>query len=211
MEIVGTVPSSETISSETISSDTSVDTSVDTFVEPVASESVVDSRFRAKAIFTGGCRWCDGEIRKPRRTFCSELCVHEYRLRSSGSYVRECVYARDKGRCGICEFETPKLARKMYALTTATKGRGRKRVVCKENEKDYSALCTEYNISTKRKVWGRKYGGGLWDADHILPVQFGGGECGLDNYRTLCIACHKAITWSTTLMSAVKSHKQVSL
>ena len=31
----------------------------------------------------------------------------------------------------------------------------------------------------------------LWHADHIVPVVEGGGECGLDNLRTLCLRCHK--------------------
>jgi 5-methylcytosine-specific restriction endonuclease McrA len=34
--------------------------------------------------------------------------------------------------------------------------------------------------------------GSLWQADHIVPVAEGGGECGLDNLRTLCTPCHKA-------------------
>ena len=34
----------------------------------------------------------------------------------------------------------------------------------------------------------------LWDADHILPVTEGGGECDLDNIRTLCLRCHRAAT-----------------
>jgi 5-methylcytosine-specific restriction enzyme A len=34
----------------------------------------------------------------------------------------------------------------------------------------------------------------LWDADHILPVTEGGGECDLDNIRTLCLRCHRAVT-----------------
>ncbi|MEO8361800.1 MAG: HNH endonuclease signature motif containing protein [Vicinamibacteria bacterium] len=34
----------------------------------------------------------------------------------------------------------------------------------------------------------------LWDADHIIPVIEGGGGCGLDNYRTLCVACHRGET-----------------
>jgi 5-methylcytosine-specific restriction protein A len=34
----------------------------------------------------------------------------------------------------------------------------------------------------------------LWDADHILPVAEGGGECDLANIRTLCLICHKKAT-----------------
>jgi 5-methylcytosine-specific restriction endonuclease McrA len=32
--------------------------------------------------------------------------------------------------------------------------------------------------------------GDLWQADHIVPVVEGGGECTLDNLRTLCTPCH---------------------
>ena len=46
----------------------------------------------------------------------------------------------------------------------------------------------------KRKIWKRKHGGGLWDADHIIAVKDGGGLCGLENIRTLCIKCHKNVT-----------------
>jgi 5-methylcytosine-specific restriction endonuclease McrA len=34
----------------------------------------------------------------------------------------------------------------------------------------------------------------LWDADHIIPVAEGGGECDLDNMRTLCLKCHRIAT-----------------
>lgn len=34
----------------------------------------------------------------------------------------------------------------------------------------------------------------LWDMDHINPVIRGGGSCGLENLRTLCIPCHKRMT-----------------
>ena len=34
----------------------------------------------------------------------------------------------------------------------------------------------------------------LWDADHILPVAEGGGECDLNNIRTLCLRCHRVVT-----------------
>jgi hypothetical protein len=34
----------------------------------------------------------------------------------------------------------------------------------------------------------------FWDADHILPVVEGGGECDLGNIRTLCLWCHREET-----------------
>src|SRR5262249_38303914 len=40
------------------------------------------------------------------------------------------------------------------------------------------------------KEWGGRRQ--LWDADHILPVAAGGGECDLSNMRTLCLKCHRA-------------------
>ena len=36
--------------------------------------------------------------------------------------------------------------------------------------------------------------GNAWEADHIVPVFLGGGCCGLENVRTLCVCCHKLVT-----------------
>ena len=43
-----------------------------------------------------------------------------------------------------------------------------------------------------RKAW--RAGRPRWEADHIVPVADGGGECGLENYRLLCRPCHVAVT-----------------
>ena len=44
--------------------------------------------------------------------------------------------------------------------------------------------------------WGLKarVRSSLWDADHIVPVVEGGGECELENLRTLCLRCHRVET-----------------
>ncbi len=42
------------------------------------------------------------------------------------------------------------------------------------------------------REWGRRKH--FWDADHIVPVAEGGGECDLSNMRTLCLRCHRAAT-----------------
>jgi hypothetical protein len=34
----------------------------------------------------------------------------------------------------------------------------------------------------------------MWDADHVVPVAEGGGQCDLSNMRTLCIRCHREAT-----------------
>ena len=36
--------------------------------------------------------------------------------------------------------------------------------------------------------------GDFWQADHIVPVAEGGGDCGLKNLRTLCTPCHRKET-----------------
>jgi 5-methylcytosine-specific restriction protein A len=129
------------------------------------------------------CRYCDGPItQKRRRTFCSETCVDEYLIRTDGNYLRKRVYQRDKGCCAICGIDTKVIARKLLELPIGSE----------EREK----ILTDHRISHTRKIKPRKNGGGLWDADHIIPVKDGGGQCGLENLRTLCISCHKLITFS---------------
>jgi hypothetical protein len=126
------------------------------------------------------CRWCGMGVKPPKRTMCSPECVHELKLRINGRYLRDCVYKRDRGICAICNIDTKKTA------STAN------RLTCEEKIK----FLEDNSISTKRKIWVQKHGGGLWDADHIIAVKEGGGLCGLENIRTLCIKCHKVVTKS---------------
>lgn len=126
------------------------------------------------------CRYCSQSVKPPKRTFCSKNCVHEYRLRSNGNYLRQQVYLRDRGICAICKLDTKKLATQLTLLDI--------------NDPQREILLTQHNIHKKRKIKLRKNGGGLWDADHILAVKDGGGQCGLKNIRTLCIKCHKLKT-----------------
>jgi hypothetical protein len=45
-------------------------------------------------------------------------------------------------------------------------------------------------------------GRSLWEADHIVPVVEGGGECDLSNLRTLCLRCHRMATLGLRLRRA---------
>lgn len=119
------------------------------------------------------CRYCNNPVKPPRRTICSKECTHEILIRTNHKYLKNCVYQRDKGICSICNIDTKNIAKECF------------------NDKNN---LIKYNISFKRKIYKCKWGGGLWDADHIIPVVNGGGSCGLENLRTLCIPCHKIIT-----------------
>ena len=115
------------------------------------------------------CRWCNLEVPAGRRrTFCSEFCVNEWRLRSNPGYLRDQVFARDRGVCARCGIDCVAEWRRLKRL------RGPRRTL-------------------GWAEWGLKPGrrSTLWDADHILPVAEGGGECDLSNIRTLCVRCHQ--------------------
>lgn len=126
------------------------------------------------------CRWCGKGVKPPRRTMCSPECAHEIKIRCNNKYMRACLFKRDNGICKICNIDTKNIAKLALKMENS------------EKEQYLNSL----NISLKRKLWKRKFGGGLWDADHIIPVKKGGGSCGLENLRTLCISCHKIVTKS---------------
>jgi 5-methylcytosine-specific restriction enzyme A len=119
------------------------------------------------------CRWCQLEVlARRRRTFCSDYCVHQWRLRSDPGYLRDLVFARDRGVCQACGTD----AVAAYAALKRSRGKARSEALA---------------------VWGMKSVAArrsLWDADHILPVAEGGGQCDLDNLRTLCLPCHREAT-----------------
>jgi 5-methylcytosine-specific restriction protein A len=135
------------------------------------------------------CRWCEGPVAPPRRTFCSAECVDEFRIRSDPQFVREKLFERDHGVCRLCGVNTEllrvELNLKVKALGYTWRTRHDRRFMPGLRE-----LAKQYGISAQRIRSGK----GLWDADHVVPVVEGGGECGLENYRTLCIPCHKQVT-----------------
>jgi len=117
------------------------------------------------------CRWCSLEVPSGRFTFCSDWCVHEWRLRTNPGYLREQVFRRDRGVCAICRVDT------YSAYIELKRSRSRQR----------QKLLDRWGL----KQINRK---SLWDADHIIPVSEGGGECDLANLRTLCLICHREQT-----------------
>lgn len=136
----------------------------------------------------GLCRWCSLEVPPRRFTFCSAYCVHEWKLRSQPAYLREQVFLRDKGICEACRIDTIAEQRRLRY------SRGKNR----------AALMAHWGL--RKKI--RK---SLWDADHILPVAEGGGECDLENIRTLCLRCHREATRRLRELRAKRRNERLIL
>lgn len=115
----------------------------------------------------GICRWCGAQVGERRFTFCGAECVHQWKLRTDPGYLRQQVFARDHGVCAGCGVDTEALRKNKRKLDYAAR---------KQFEKD----------------WGGRRN--LWDADHMIAVVEGGGECDLANMRTLCLKCHREVT-----------------
>ena len=48
------------------------------------------------------CRRCSTEVTPPRRTFCSEACVTEWKIRTNPGFAKQLVKKRDDGICQLC-------------------------------------------------------------------------------------------------------------
>jgi 5-methylcytosine-specific restriction protein A len=121
------------------------------------------------------CRKCSGEIPKGsgRRTFCSEPCVVQWKIRTQPEFAAEQVHARDKGVCVTCQRDCDALFRKIRVTKVARR------------QRRLEELGLPGYLLRRRRYW---------EVDHIRPVVEGGGSCGLENLRTLCWECHRKVT-----------------
>ncbi len=157
------------------------------------------------------CRRCGIEVPRGRKTFCSAICVHQHKLRSQPTYVRDCVDKRDRGVCAVCGLDTLKEIERLWGKRPV--GSYIKPVSEPRNMRDRARLeqtCgNHFRKGAEKQPWGRwaeefksilgvypwaRRHLRFWDADHIKPVAEDGGTCGLANYQTLCIPCHRIKT-----------------
>ena len=200
----------------------------DTSMNPTHKSRYVKPPFRGQK---GRCCWCGALVlAKGRRTWCSQKCVDEYLLVSSPGYIRKAVHRRDKGICAICginctaayrrwQESTKEVSRLAYRLINMHRQnvdfvngkpvlRERRSATIRESKTFVLQMIKKYAPGN----WtpGRSTG---WDADHIVPVAEGGGQCDLANIRTLCHPCHKTVTarLAARLTEARRVSKQQSL
>jgi len=115
------------------------------------------------------CCWCGGSLTGRRTRWCSDKCVEDYQVRSNPSYARFAVEKRDLGVCAWCGLDC-------HAIEKVSRSLSSRGILSRPS------LFASMGLTGSRKS--------CWDADHIVPVECGGGECGLSNYQTLCWWCH---------------------
>jgi len=146
------------------------------------------------------CRWCGKPCPKGRFSWCSGGCYAEFLVRFSAANVRYYVFERDQGVCAKCGINTEWLenqARRIYRVARRMRGL------------DIRGLGAQWG-PWPVGAWG-SVSTSLWEADHIVPVVEGGGCCGLDNYQTLCVPCHKAETAALAARRARARDPQMEL
>lgn len=143
----------------------------------------------------GHCRWCAAPVKPPRRTWCSQACVLDYQIRNSPAMARHKVFERDRGVCSLCGLDCDRLEKRVEAERRRVQAY-RRRVGLGPIPYDYDepdGIPRDYAVLIDGRRW-RVPDRSLWEADHIVPVAEGGGECGLENLRTLCLWCHRTVT-----------------
>lgn len=177
------------------------------YAPPAPKRHPTDRRTPGHKLFPGHgpgkCRVCAGDLPGRRTSFCSEACVDDYFVRTgSTATIRALVLARDRGVCALCGLDTKALA----AMGSAVRGRWGRTETSEHGRWNYGrTVFHPFTVfhDTGLDAWraGLPPGFGhvdphqaLWQADHIVPVAEGGGGCGLDGYRTLCLPCHHRVT-----------------
>lgn len=142
----------------------------------------------------GHCRGCGRPVPKGRFTWCSDVCVQTALIKLSPVVARRRVEERDRSICAQCGFDARRAEHVLGYLVERSYQRRSDAATYRE------ALVWLLDVWAPRRtprrrtdLWGWTVPH-LWEADHIRPVVEGGGECELDNYRTLCIPCHRAET-----------------
>lgn len=116
--------------------------------------------------------------------FCKLSCFEEFRMRTSQQFLREELFSIERGICTNCKLDCHKLVKRVCPLSIDQR-REHILKVAPEFAK-HKKLLNKLVLETAE--------GNAWHADHIVPVYRGGGECRLENMRTLCVVCHAKVT-----------------
>lgn len=178
-------------------------------------ETALARRIRLK-IKSGCCTWCRKRIaaNKGRRLWCSQTCVDAFQQANWPQSIRKALEARDGAVCAACGTDTKEFKamisrlralRRDYDLCSLASWLGQR---IKSNAKIWNpwkyAVCRCFFCVAIREAESLS----RWEADHITPVVEGGGLCGPEGYRTLCVPCHRTETAKLAARRASERRKR---
>jgi 5-methylcytosine-specific restriction protein A len=123
--------------------------------------------------------------------WCSRECFEDVALRCGLIKAPTLVYRRDHGVCAKCGADAGTAMRVLERIRQVDRWDFSESYT-ENHERTASARAAAFLILDAWGVFEETRS--LWDADHIIPVVEGGGGCGLGNYRTLCVSCHRGET-----------------
>ena len=138
------------------------------------------------------CLECGEELSEKRKrfTFCGDECRAAHEIKCHPSSARWQVKARDHGVCARCGFDCEALdeAVKGFGYTYEARNWPHRTLYGRQSDLAIEWL-QEQGFVLTGYAWKS-----TWQAHHKHAVIEGGGQCGLDNYETLCWRCHAAET-----------------
>jgi len=124
--------------------------------------------------------------------FCSADCDRAAAVATSSGAARRALYQLERGVCQECRLDCQLLLRRLQMIRKGSPNwRTRRRLAVYQMAPDFA--------DAKHHKWVEHMvtsavAGNVWHADHIVAVFQGGGGCGVENLRTLCVRCHSAVT-----------------
>ena len=107
---------------------------------------------------------------------------------------------RDRGICDICNLDCATLVKRLQSIEKNQEADSEEMPLWKQqrerllSRKEYQVFASKLSSAMKESLIDRALSGKAWQADHIIPVFEGGGQCTITNLRTLCTACHREVT-----------------
>lgn len=168
-----------------------------------ARQQCFERKAPAKSANTDTCGWCkkqldistapqDPAAQHPTPGYCSRQCWVEDKIRGAfqSRAIRHELFSVEHGICQLCRLDAHALYERVRALTPPER---------------YQVLLASRFVP-KGAVLDDPKEEHFWQADHILAVAEGGGQCSLANFRTLCTPCH--LTETARLRDRLSAHRR---
>lgn len=143
---------------------------------------------------------CGKECIPPRQTWATKDCYPRWALINDPGAIRQAVFDRDLGVCALCRLDTEWFEDELKTLSNLLfKLKLNNGITFEQIGSMVDDFLKERGLSHWRNeirtpLYGTVDWRHLWEADHIVPVIEGGGQTGLENFRTACLQCHKEQT-----------------